>query len=144
MPLAISSIPDIMSDDYIYELKFCEKVQLQHVAQVLMYAIQSGAPKSVINSSTTSNRYISRIPLILNIRTGDVTEVIATPRLISKLVSLMMDDVHPAGIIAFDFETTGINPESDAITEYSFYHTQLRTTVAHSLVNPQRPVPLEV
>lgn len=123
MPLAISSVPDIMSDDYIYELKFCEKIQLQHVAQVLMYAIQSGAPKSSNYLQRDSNRYISRIPLILNIRTGDVTEVIATPRLISKLVSLLMDDTHPAGIITFDFETTGINPDSDAITEYSFYHT---------------------
>ena len=85
-----------------------------------MYAIQSGAPTT---TSQVQGRYISRIPLILNIRTGDVTEVVVTSRCISKLVTLLAQaDVHPAGLITFDFETTGLNPDSDHITEYAFYH----------------------
>lgn len=103
-----------------------------------MYAIQSGAPMI-----TRDAAYNSRVPLILNIRSGDVTEVTITPRLVSNLVALLCD-VHPPGIITFDFETTGLDTTNDRITEYAFYHTQLRTTIAHSLVNPQMQVPLEV
>ena len=107
-----------------------------------MYAIQSGIPKSAV---IEPGRYISRIPIILNIRTGDVTEVIVTPICISKLVNLLTQaDVHPAGTITFDFETTGLDPDNEHITEYAFYHTQLRTTVAHSLVKPPTRIPLDV
>jgi len=60
---------------------------------------------------------------------------------IKKLMNYTIAHKH---VIAYDFETTGIDPNQCEITEYCFYDVNARVPICSSLIKPRGRIPENV
>jgi len=85
--------------------------------------------------------YNSRTPILFNIRTGEAFILRVTTEYMSGFVQRLLQYTNSYNhVIAYDFETSGVDPNTCEVIEYAFYDVNARIPIAQSLVKPRHPV----